>query len=701
MSQPPTGTATPNIQLMAFARDCWLKATGTSTEEAIWAWQVATGEKTGNPQNQATQRNQVVRQKNGLFEKTYSDGNYQQLFAENERFILLELANERHKNQRQHVNALADARIKGSSFDHSIVTKDVGTNLNIWASWCPLTWVAGVPVPLFAHPVWLAALTHRTLLILQRLAEVGITHTDIWDANLCLADWLDGGLFKGSRPNQRVLRSQVSLTQLSLRAIDFETAFCSSQPGKYVPVVRNDTNSWASPRLQEITAKTPHEQTLDADAQMVARRQRIAQQLDGRVDLWALGDALRGWLRNAQLFWQHIHVQDIAGHPQAQRLMPAFECIKTNLLRLTNTATALEAHAPDNFTPGEQWTTNSPLPHQGLRKTLEQAFPVLAPMDGAPSQASIWPLWMLNPTKDPMGPWQKVHEKLSQQVRTQLASHRKPLTTIAAGVVLGAGVGWAGWQYQTPLMQTLASSQTWAASTAQTWAEARLDAQRQYGTWWADQSTQLALGLLATVGGNATTRDQAIVNSLANQPAVDPRNGLVHLKTLPAAELLQARDEAARGAQQLASLSAAELKRQAHTCQRAPGNVCLLNAQVTRLYHTQLALGWQYHDGNAPASQRQQLDDWAGGGVLTTHRLNMPTLLNSLNTLAQAPQPLARLLWVQYAACQTDASTLNALPTALNDLAAELPGITNSFIQPYRLALAANRNPCEAAATSN
>ena len=260
-------------------------------EDTARRWRIATGKEQGNPApsgERSTVTCEAPRRGETWWRKDYA-AQYNALRA-NETDVLKKLADMDPTGQaglRDHV-AHFEQSTKGTRLAHgSVRTKDAGPNLDMWHDFAPCASVggAGLPLPLFAQPQFLAALTRQALIALNKLNQFQFIHGDLKPGNLCLA-FPPAGQWGSARG---LAQGAWNLKALPLRLIDFEAGFA---PGIKRLHHAGDNPNW-SPYLKACYQRAEAE----ADDHL---RQGLLDGIDWGSDLWALGHTLEQWCHDAQ-----------------------------------------------------------------------------------------------------------------------------------------------------------------------------------------------------------------------------------------------------------------------------------------------------------------------------------------------------------------------------------------------------------------
>lgn len=255
----------------------------------------------------------------------------------------------------------------------AVETEDAGPDLLRWQALYPTAALgqAAMPVPLFALPLFLAAVARQALLGLEVFHRHGVVHMDPWLANLCWqpdAAWLA----KPTRP------LTLDLLRLPLKWIDFELALTRG----YTDLTPVPCSRWHAPQVHALAAlQEQFESGGQADAQLRQQAQTAQQALDGRVDLWTFGYVLAQTARGANQ-WVTAMLQDSRAHfgadtPAAQSVRRALDSLPTGLSTLIQWAHSLQ-NLPQPLTPPD---------YRRLQHALDAACPAL--LGGSPGAAQL------------------------------------------------------------------------------------------------------------------------------------------------------------------------------------------------------------------------------------------------------------------------------------------------------------------------
>jgi formylglycine-generating enzyme required for sulfatase activity len=358
--------------------------------EAQRRWRIATGLETGNPEEGDAPRSKVWRHQPDPAGPAEWHKEYQPkyaAFSAYEQSVLQHLgsADGSYRSPRDfHAQmTLLKAGDRSTRLNY-FVTLDAGPNLMSWEYFRPLTRVGrqGWVLPLFAHPLFLAAMVHRLLLALEVLHEHQVIHLDLKPENIGLAlpalHWQDGHL-----------NGQWPLQALPLKLLDFE---CSVRLGFPYPS-SPPNNAYVSPfARQRLLQAMGHPYNAG-----------WAQGVDWGADLYALGHMLTsqtpeedfdwsGWVPKAQRLLAYYRV------PQRQAFADPLAYIGSDLdqeteqllddlhwlARFGHKLMALDRPANQATLPPEQLDQLPPRRPQtlaSLRHLLAQRFPAL--QDGA------------------------------------------------------------------------------------------------------------------------------------------------------------------------------------------------------------------------------------------------------------------------------------------------------------------------------
>ncbi len=174
---------------------------------------------------------------------------------------------------------------------NQIETHDAGPDLDDWRAFAPCVVEGkhGLPVPLFMHPTFLAALTRQALMALELFCHYQVVHNDIKPNNVCFA------LPKNMRFEGGAITAQCDLLTLPLCLIDFELSYVPSTLRLALPLTQNP---WVSP-----FAKAVHQHALAAQQGGNNRAARDhLDAIDWGADLWSLGHMLGDWVTTAQAY---------------------------------------------------------------------------------------------------------------------------------------------------------------------------------------------------------------------------------------------------------------------------------------------------------------------------------------------------------------------------------------------------------------
>lgn len=419
--------------LVAARQATWQAGTGPglgadqSEPEALRHWQIHQGQLQANP---AALAGDESRRRSRVRRKSMDDGSVRWVktflptqegaaaASANEMDLLYKLSSvpsTAHDSPRSHVAwALnlapsagtaggAGAQRQSTRIDEA-GTMDAGPSLETWQLWvpCSLLGAQQLPVPLFAQPLFLAALLRRLLVALKSIAANGFVHNDIKPDNLGLAlpaAWPDAsGVWQASWP----------LLTLPLRLMDFELGHA---PGLARQPLVSRANTWASPYVRACHAR----------AQALAEgRERNAQLegIDWGADLWALGHMLQGWCDEAErlLAAQRDDIDTaLPDGPDRHAAMHLLEGQQAGLQPLRNMVSALQAlDRAEAQAANTSLAWRPDLPHDRLRSQIESLFPALAPgarqppelvvlmlppgpAAAAPRRRWAWPAWRLPP----------------------------------------------------------------------------------------------------------------------------------------------------------------------------------------------------------------------------------------------------------------------------------------------------------------
>ncbi len=273
--------------------------------EVVHRWRIATRLENGNPAPSGERSSLAWFCPDGdhryYWRKVYAAA-YGHLQS-NEHHVLLELdraAASANVDLNQHVGWFRQIRSggRGTSLPE-VETLDAGPNLDMWQDFAPCvgTGQGALPLPLFAQPVFLAAIARQTLIALEALAQVKLVHGDLKPGNLCLA--LPPGL-DSSAP---LISGTWDLRHLPLRLIDFEFSFVQDFTRRVIPL--------RPPRLVDGQALeynanfSPFVHACHRAAMAMAQPRDVRsclEAIDWGADLWALGDMLEQYALQAKAF---------------------------------------------------------------------------------------------------------------------------------------------------------------------------------------------------------------------------------------------------------------------------------------------------------------------------------------------------------------------------------------------------------------
>lgn len=630
-------------------------------------WRIAMGRAVGNPADSAN-RSGVERLPADQFGKVFWSKRFHNTASEwqsNETSVLKFLG-EADRNSaaklRDHVAWMKEysASDRGSHLNN-FLTLDAGPNLEMWQGFGAVRGVApgDLPWPLFAQPLFLAAVVRQALVVLWNLALVKVVHGDIKPANFCLALPADWRVADGMGEGRWDLRN------LPLRALDFELGY---PPGSMrQPHVRKKGAVNESPY-----ARACH---LAADVQTATEYDKndLLSGIDWGTDLWALGFMLGEWCDQANLFntacvaaFREEWGVDSDAYDAAGR---AVSSLAPQLGLLRRFAGQLQAAERPLSDVGKRRLPARPdLPHVLLRGELEVLFPRLISGTGD----SICHFTLIDPDRpltDPEStlakeagpsPWVAAALRLRQQTsratRSALAlATRRPRRLVLAALLLGL---------PTLAWQARGDAQQLGLQLSQRWAPSPLRAFRHSGQAWQAQAGQAWLALAEAVQpGQAAAITLA---ALGDAPVFDERSPAIDPDALR-----QLRDASLRDVSQLARLPAPALD--------DPAAKALGLRLLVATYHAGARL-----ETTAPVPLGSGTDGAA----------------DALARLHQAQGfPLAALLQAHVLACHAPASRIGETEPALAALLA-LPAGTASrsdylaFAQSVRARTAAGQPAC-------
>ena len=280
-------------------------------------------------------------------------------------------------------------------------TLDAGPNLDMWHDFAPCvgTGQGALPLPLFAHPTFLAALTRQALIALEALALAKVVHGDVKPANLCLA------LPSDLDPSLPLIRGRLDLRQLPLRLIDFEFSFIADRRRRAMPLPPPqvvDGQTW-----EHNVNFSPFVHACHRAAAEMGNLYEIEQCLgaiDWGADLWALGDMLEQHTLGAKAFIAAYGVAFSSnfgpGSPEHLFADQALAGLLQDCGQLLWFAAQLKAHERDVCTAGQRdLPDRTDHPHERHWLALERLFPALGPR--MPPASSVWTLTFINPAIRP------------------------------------------------------------------------------------------------------------------------------------------------------------------------------------------------------------------------------------------------------------------------------------------------------------
>lgn len=443
-------------------------------------WRIAMGREVGNPADSAN-RSGVERLPADQYGKVFWSKRFHNSASEwqsNETSVLKFLG-EADKGStaklRDHVAWMKEysAGDKGSHLNNFLIL-DAGPNLDMWQDFGAARDVAPdeLPWPLFAQPLFLAAVVRQALVVLWNLARVKVVHGDIKPANFCLALPADWCVADGIGAGRWDLRN------LPLRALDFELGY---PPG-----------SMRQPHVRKAGAvnESPYASACHLAAALPAatdhNKNDLLSGIDWGTDLWALGLMLDEWCGQAERF----NTAYVAAFREEWGLdSDAYEaagCAVSSLAPqlglLRRFAGQLQAaERPLSDAGKRQLPARPDLPHVQLRGELEVLFPRLISGTGD----SICHFTLIDPDPLPIdresplaeeagpNPWLTVALRLRQKgstlaARTSRASRsaltlvtRRPHRLVLAALLLGLPT--LAWQARGDAQQLgLQLSQRWA-----------------------------------------------------------------------------------------------------------------------------------------------------------------------------------------------------------------------------------------------
>jgi len=170
--------------------------------ETLKRWRVATGQDDGNPE-QTAGRSKVRRHQPDPQGPAQWRKEYKQNFSAYERHeiaVLVQLwmpqAGDRRRSRDFHARMCGlgeETRAPAAATDPTLIphvlTQDVGPNLLSWEYFQPFTLLGPQQLawPLFAHPLFLAAVVHRLLVAVEVLFAHKVVHLDLKPENIGLA----------------------------------------------------------------------------------------------------------------------------------------------------------------------------------------------------------------------------------------------------------------------------------------------------------------------------------------------------------------------------------------------------------------------------------------------------------------------------------------------------------------------------------
>jgi hypothetical protein len=355
--------------------------------ETLKRWRIATGQDSGNPEQTAgrskVQRHQPNPQTPAQWRKEYQH-NFG-VYERHELLVLVQLWSAPAQDQRSPRDFHAQAVMLGDETGapaaagpsrlQRLVTKDAGPNLLSWEYFQPLTLVGPQQLawPLFAHPLFLAAITHRLLVATEVLFAHKVVHLDLKPENIGLAlpTW-QPSLQPTGNPTR--LEGQWPLKALPLKLLDFEFSVHHSLSYPGMPPSNDYTSPFARQRLAVAAA---HENQSNAWAQAV----------DWGADLYALGHMLADWVAWGQTFHEAYVVKqrnELGPHVQGAHLGALCQTQWDDLVWLERFARKLQAQdrpADEALVTQPNLASRPATPLAHLRAELAGRFAAL--QDGA------------------------------------------------------------------------------------------------------------------------------------------------------------------------------------------------------------------------------------------------------------------------------------------------------------------------------
>lgn len=634
-------------------------------------WRIAMGREVGNPADSAN-RSGVERLPADQFGKVFWSKRFHNSASEwqsNETSVLKFLG-ETDRNStaklRDHVAWMKEysASDKGSHLNNFLIL-DAGPNLDMWQDFGALRGVAPgeLPWPLFAQPLFLAAVVRQALVVLWNLARVKVVHGDVKPGNFCLALPADWRVADGMGEGRWDLRN------LPLRAIDFELGY---PPGSMrQPHVRREGAVNESPyaRACHLAANLPAATEHD--------KNDLLSGIDWGTDLWALGLMLDEWCDQAERFntayvaaFREEWGVDSDAYEAAGSAVSGLAPQLGLLRRFAGQLQAAERPLAD--AGKRQLPARPDLPHVHLRGELEVLFPRLISGTGD----SIYHFTLIDPDRPLIDSEFTLGEQANIGPSPSATGHlrwqdnalttgiinptRSALALATRRLVLAAlllGLPTLAWQAR-------GDAQQLGLQLSQRWAPSPLRAFRHSGQAWQAQAGQAWLALAEAVQpGQAAAITLA---ALSDAPVFDERSPVIDPDALR-----QLRDASLRGVSQLARLPAPALD--------DPAAKALGLRLLVATYHAGARL-----ETTAPVPLGSGTDGAA----------------DALARLHQAQGfPLAALLQAHVLACHAPASRIGETEPALAALLA-LPAGTASrsdylaFAQSVRARTAAGQPAC-------
>ena len=546
---------------------------------------------------------------------------------------------------------------------NEVTTVDAGANLDMWQDFGAMRGVGPdtLPMPLFAQPLFLAAVVRQALVVLEALARHEVVHGDIKAANFCLP------LPAGWAWRKSIGVGRWDLRSLPLRVIDFELGF--APPFKRKVHLHEE-------RPGEVINESPYARACHLAASESANeydRSDLLSGIDWGTDLWALGLMLDEWCQQAHAFFvayvaafrEKWGVESEA-YEAAGR---AVSILVPQLGELHRFAGQLKAAERPLADAGKQRLTARPdWPHRQLWSALEVQFPKLT--SGTGDSTCLYTLIdPESPLAEESGPspWLAAALGLRQQgavlaTRTARASRHalalaphRPRRLVLAALLLGAPT--LAWQARGDAQQaTLQLSQRWAPSPMRAFRNSGQAWQAHTGQAWLALAETLQPGQAAAITlaalGDAPVFDE-------HSPAIDP------------AAQRKLRDASLRDVAQLARLSAPALAE--------PAAKALAQRLLVAAYHAGARLETTTPVALGPGT------DGAAGALARLHQLQ--------------GFPLAALLQVQLLACHAPADRMAQAEPSLDALLALPVGTASrsyylAFAQSVRARVTAGQPAC-------